>query len=276
MATVPYKTYQQILITNDDQTVYPKLVDLLDSFTRTQMGKDLLTEINSTVHKVTIRAITDQTGSGCSPLDEDQGIVLLARGLKNNDVNCIKNELFAALSKAQKSGVTVSFVVKQIAQGLSPATYQASLNVVKPQNVLVGGPDLDRNANIRLVQLNKLVNGDLTNRDKNFEQAIRRILRPWLQAGRGCSCTVDIDLYRQKQIRSDGTEHARNVVVSLGHELVHAWHYTYGKVLTWFGENLNPDLEEVITVGLPPYNFEKFSENILRSQVQNLDLRLAY
>jgi hypothetical protein len=275
MASVAYKTHPKILVSTNKRSIYPTLVDLLDKLTSVPMGRDMLTEIDATSHSVELRGITDQSGSSCTPLEEERGLVLLATALKQRNAIGIKNELTAALGRARMAGVPTKFLITQIAQGLPPATYIASVNVAPPKGPLPPIAELDRNAAQRLAQLNKLLNGDLTNRDVGFELALRRTLRPWLQAGRGCSCVVEIDLYRATQTRSDGSAHTRDIVVSLGHELVHAWHFTRGKVLTWYGE-APPDLEELMTVGLPPYNFEKFSENMLRGQSVNLDMRLAY
>jgi hypothetical protein len=96
---------------------------------------------------------------------------------------------------------------------------------------------------------------------------LQRTLRPWLQQGRGTPCTIGFDPDQTYPCDADPARRNRPPVIGLAHEMVHAWHFMTGKVLDV--RNWNFDLEEVITTGFAPYNYEPYSENLFRTQFKN-------
>jgi len=70
--------------------------------------------------------------------------------------------------------------------------------------------------------------------------------------------------------------HQRPAAIGLAHELIHALHNSRGvnmKLVAKNGENI----EEIITTGMPPYNFEELSDNKMRTQwPKGLELRENY
>ena len=59
--------------------------------------------------------------------------------------------------------------------------------------------------------------------------------------------------------------HKRPPAIGLAHELIHALHAAQGVDLWWVVKN-NHHLEEVITTGMAPYQYEALSDNKMRTQ----------
>jgi hypothetical protein len=102
-----------------------------------------------------------------------------------------------------------------------------------------------------------------------------RILRPWLTSGPGANATIWFDPDDWKPCAIDPAMKNRHPALGLVHELVHALHSCLGTDMRVRIGNEN--LEEVITTGLPPYQFEEFSDNMFRTQFgKDVDLRMKY
>ncbi len=289
MAYVQYKTFPNIAVENSNAALYHKAINCLDKLAAMRSGGDFLREISGTPHRVEIKPINGNAGSFCEPRDEDRALVLLALAMHTNNVALLKTEMQSALTRAVRSGVTIPHICRQLAIGLPPATYIGAQNVkrpatpavLSPEIIALGGPaimkTLDQAAAACLHKLNDLFEGRYDATKPEFNIGVRRILRNWLQPGRGCACSVEINVERPSQCWSDRTNHMRYPTISMAHELVHAWRFMKGNKLVWYGE-MNQDIEEVIATGLPPYNFEKYSENIFRSQFPggDLEMRTSY
>jgi hypothetical protein len=289
MAYIPYKTYANISVENANAPLYQKAIKCLDKLASMPTGGEFLNDVNGTAHGLQIKPINGNAGSFCQASEENRALVLLALAMRTNNTALLKNEIVSSLGRASRSGVTVAHICKQLAAGLPPATYVGAQNVQRPATpaplspdiIALGGPAimqaLDQAAAACLVKLNDLAEGRYDPGSAEFNIGVRRILRNWLQPGRGTPCSVEINVERPSQCWSDRTNHMRYPTISMAHEMVHAWRFMTGKMLVWGGE-MNQDLEEVIATGLPPYNYEKYSENIFRAQYPDaeLEMRTSY
>jgi len=267
MAFVAFKTYNSIVVDNSNAPLYQKAVTCLTKIDAMSSGPAFLHEINSSGHRVEIAPIA---GGGGSTTQEsgDQAYVLMAQARKSNNAIMMKNELTMAIGR---SHITSAALAAALATGAAPATYVASANVGRPGTA--AGP-----ANTYLGKVEGLLRGELQAGDYALHLGIRRVLRAYLQSGRGADCKVTINVERPSQCWSDGTRHLRYPTICLVHELVHSWRFMTGRALAYLNEQGAQDIEEVITTGLPPYNFEKYSENLFRTQWNGdeLELRTAY
>lgn len=94
--------------------------------------------------------------------------------------------------------------------------------------------------------------------------------------GWGLSPKVKFNPLGQWHCVHDPAMHQRPAAIGLAHELIHALHcmkgIDMGDVIS--GHEM---LEEIITTGFPPYNFEEFSDNKFRTQwPSKLELREKY
>ena len=65
--------------------------------------------------------------------------------------------------------------------------------------------------------------------------------------------------------KGDPAMHKRPPAIGLAHELIHALHAATGVDMWWVVKN-NHRLEEVITTGMAPYQYEEISDNKMRAQ----------
>jgi hypothetical protein len=267
MAFTPFSTYNSIVVDDTNALLHQKAVTCLTKIAAMPSGAAFLSEINSSGHRVEIAPIN---GAGGSTTQEsgDQAYVLMAQARKNNNAIMMKNELTMAMGR---SHMTAAALAAALATGIAPATYIASDNVGRPGTTI--GP-----ANTYLGKIEGLLRGDLQATDFALHLGVRRLLRAYLQPGRGADCKVGINVERPNQCWSDRTRHMRYPTISMVHELVHAWRFMTGRALAYLNEQGAEDVEEVITTGLPPYNFEKYSENLFRTQWSGdeLEMRTAY
>jgi len=103
-----------------------------------------------------------------------------------------------------------------------------------------------------------------------------RLLRPYLTPGRGAASKVSFNHSKTFSCEHDPAMHQRPPAVGLAHELIHALHNSSGINMALAKKN-NENIEELITTGMPPYNFEELSDNKMRTQwPSHLHLRQDY
>jgi hypothetical protein len=66
----------------------------------------------------------------------------------------------------------------------------------------------------------------------------------------------------------------RPPAIGLAHELCHAWRNATGQRLFDDATSCGFDDDEVMTTGFPPYQFERFTENMFRAQFPGMTLPL--
>jgi hypothetical protein len=272
MAWIPFKSYSNILVDDSNRALYEKALKGLEKLEQMRSGRELFGEIAHTLHRLEIKPIDGQAGSSTG-YTTSASYTLLAQAMQADNKTLYKQELTAALGNANHlSGVTKEFVASQLASGLTPITYIGKDNVGAP---VAPGSASTPKAMVRL--LDDLTSGRTDARPARFDDAIQRILREWLTRGRGCASDIEINVERPSQCWSDGQNTLRYPTLCLGHELVHAWRGMTGRRLLVGSQATHNDIEEVITTGLPPYQYEKYSENIFRSQwPDEMGMRTSY
>ena len=109
-----------------------------------------------------------------------------------------------------------------------------------------------------------------------WERDLPRLLRNFLSPGTGSGSDVNFNATKTFHCVDDPAMHQRPPAIGLAHELIHALHNARG-VRFVIDNGAGENLEEIITTGFPPYNFEEFSDNKLRSQwPAHLHLRENY
>jgi Effector protein len=272
MAWIAFKSYNNILVDNANAALYAKAVKGLEKIENMKSGIELLAAIKRALHRLEIKPI-DGPGGSSTGYASSSNYTLLARAIKDQNAVLYQQELTAALGNAErKSGVTKQFVAGQLTSGLTPITYIGAKNVGAAV-----APATATTPKAMLALLDDLTSGRTTTRPAGFDEAIQRILREWLTPGRGCATDIEINVERPSQCWSDGQKTLRYPTLCLAHELVHAWRGMTGRMLLVGSQDDSNDIEEVITTGLPPYNYETFSENIFRTQwPDEMPLRTSY
>lgn len=265
MAYIPYGRYSTIVVDNTTPALYQKCIKSLDRIAALPSGSALMGDIAKTGRRLEINPISGGGGSSCGPAD-DHAFLLIAQAKKQNKGTVIKNELTMAMGRSK---MTTQGLAAALAGGLAPATYIATQNV--------GAPAGTGDAKVYETKIKKLLAGEPQVSDNQLHTGLRRILRAWLTPGRGSNADITINVDRPTQCWSDGQKKLRYPSICLAHEMIHAWRYMSGQFMGYHEEYGDQYIEEVICTGLPPYNFEKYSENLFRSQwPDEMELRVAY
>ena len=255
----------------------------LDRINLLRSGPKLLKAINDTGRKLTIKMAG--TGGNSTSFANDGGPLLVQAILKADGV-MFKNELNAAIGQAKGKGMTLEHLARQLSEGLTPVTYKAASNVVGPQSKVVapaGGNAAaimaaHAHATMRAMgTLQDLMDGRLTleKLPQDWATDLPRVLRPWLTPGRGTDSTISFDPGDWKPCALDPAMKQRHPALGLVHEMIHGYHSATGRNMRVRRNAEN--LEEVITTGLPPYQFEPFSDNLFRTEFgPEVALRMKY
>jgi hypothetical protein len=174
--------------------------------------------------------------------------------------------------------VLLKHVATQLVHGMPLATYDSVENAKKYRSRPIFR-SLNDEITFHREQLETLMrNADSWNAaPPNYEKDLQRIMRSMLPPGTGCNCVIWYDPENIHLCKNSSSE-TRLPVLGLAHEMVHAWRYMTGRALYI---KTPYDIEEVITTGLVPYQYEPYSENLFRTQCQALyapptELRLKY
>ncbi len=223
---------------------------------------------------------TSRRGKGYQPQ--------LLRAIHRHNAALFQASLRDALENARRNGVSLEHVARQLTLGLSPVTYNRhGQNVVRPSTVSLSWFQkhfmnvktiVDRRVAANAQTLIELATGELPlgKLPTAWENHLPRILRIYLTPGAGLSPTVKFNPVGFLHCVDDPAMHQRPPTIGLAHELIHALHCVKG-VNQANNKTGGQKLEEVITTGFPPYNFEEFSDNKLRTQwPAHLQLRKKY
>ena len=119
------------LITMDGTRAYADAVgNCLAVIRNTQDGRTLLDKINAAGFRVKIKDTSG--GNENKPVVEPDAVPKLCRALRANDGALFATELEAALKRAEAAGITRDHYARQLANGLTPATYLGADNSVRP------------------------------------------------------------------------------------------------------------------------------------------------
>jgi hypothetical protein len=278
-----YKTYGRIHI-NGNNAYVNGVTACLDVIESTGDGRRLLQALSSTRHTVTI-SHTD-TGNECAA-QSDSCAPLMTLGIANKDDAKFKNELNVVIGQAKKGSITLEHIARQLAVGLTPATYVGASNVVPPtmkKPAPQGASPQDQMMSVALQTaaamqiLQDLMAGtrSVSNLPADWDYELPRVLRQYLTPGSGGDSKVGFNCTATFHCAHDPAMHLRPPAIGLAHELIHALHNSQGKNMVLIAKN-NENIEELITTGIPPYNYEDFSDNKMRTQwPRQLELRKNY
>lgn len=272
------------VVADGDSTYTSKVIADLKKIVKLSSGVALFQEILKTQYQITI-VMTDP-GSGNGSSYTANASPLLVQAINRSLPDLFKDELKTTLDKAKKSGIPLDFIARQLTEGLTAVTYRAEKNVVQPQSKvstptgLSGSQVMALHAGAAMKSLSVLLefaDGKLTvdQLPAAWKADLPRILRPWLTPGQGASATIWFNPDDTKPCAIDPAMKGRPPMLGLVHELVHALHSCRGTDMRVRIGNEN--LEEVITTGLPPYQFEEFSDNKFRTEFsEDTLLRMKY
>lgn len=285
MAT-QYRGYKNIQINGDAEYV-KQVTSCLDTIGAMHSGGAMFGAINAAAHTMTIGPRDDGFPSNYCDYGTGAGLTLLSQAIARSDMARIRESLAADLGTAARSGLTKQAVAGQLAGGLGAVTYDGAHNIGVPaSNVSIptsergdGPAVMARVANATMqaqATLDEIVSGRRPTLPEGWAQDLQRILRHFLQPGRGTAVTIGFDPTQTYPCDADPARQNRPPLIGLAHEMVHGWRGITGRMLEIQNENF--DIEEVITTGFPPYNSERFSENLFRSQYTGpmLVMRVTY
>lgn len=282
MPAAPYGHGTQIEIKNDDLTYFNKVVEKLDELRAQPLGARLLAEIRK---KVIIVPTAAGRGNMCTSNGNTIFYRLCAafRGADRERYS-VQKELGIALMGAAGAGWTLERIGYTLAGGLSPATVQTCGNLLNPaMQASVGerfqawraGKDVRTARGERIATLIEDVADLKQPYSVLFPQAPRgthrlgdhllRFLRPWLTPGEGSGSRVNFNPDGMLGCMGDNVMKPRPPALGLAHELCHAWRNAVGERLFDDALSCGLDDDEVMTTGFPPYQYEKYSENLFRA-----------
>jgi len=281
-----YKNYSDVIV-DGDVRYCGRVEECLNSIDALTDGKRLLTALCGTAHHVTIVDAAPGGNSTSTAGARDGWRPILLQAMAVNSQNQFQTEMLAALDKAQRGGITVEHLARQLTLGLSPVTYRASANVARPapikftwweKNVTGVKKVMDKRVAGNAETILRLASGEvpLSALPDGWKNDLPRLLRNYLTPGPGASPTVKFNPLGTMHCPHNPSMHGRPPAIGLAHELIHALHCIQG-VNQRDNRIGGEKLEEIITTGFPPYNFEEFSDNKLRTQwPTNLGLREKY
>ena len=271
MPQTPYARYPASRV-EDQQPFHRKVVGLLDVIRGLPLGHRFLSEIQASGKSVSIVPLpAGVTSNKCSAPFHQKFVRLRQTFDRLNDNISLKDELTDALDKAERAGYGRQFLAGQIARGLTPATVRTVNNLVFPPLTKTRGQVADESWALTQV-MERLCSGQMRANQVPYGPAgeygladnLIRLLRPWLRPGTGANSTVYFDPDGQQSCCGERGKRWRPPGIGLAHELCHAWRNATGNRLFDDAVGGKLDDDEVMTTGIPPYNSEKYSENMFR------------
>jgi hypothetical protein len=182
----------------------------------------------------------------------------------------VQGELGWTLMEAAKAGWTLDKIGYTLAAGVSPATVRTIRNLVSGKTL---GETERQHAGRAIAESIERAADCNTAGEINFyagrgqhslSDHLIRFLRPWLRPGTGGGSRVNFNPDSMVSCMGDEMK-PRPPAIGLVHELCHAWRNAAGQRLFDDALSCGLDDDEVMTTGFPPYQYEKFSENLFRS-----------
>jgi hypothetical protein len=288
--------------TTDRRDWMIKITGLLDQIWGIPLGAELMNDIKTTAHKVYVQPALAQSNQ-CAA-SNGNCYVRLRQAYEGIGPFKFDTELTAAFTRAKRAGISLEGVAKRLAGGLSAVTVETSRNVARPlpngagyemrkvdkKGKVVtqkgtGAPvwvDAKVTADSMTALLQGLCNGTRKKMELQMQRGGRRMSddlircfympnpsagNEFLERGAGCNATISFKPDVSESCWLD--EHvSRPPAVGLVHELIHAWRNLHGTRYFMDKEKVSdaptPD-DEVMTTGFPPYQWEKYSENLFRA-----------
>lgn len=281
-----YGAFDFIQVDDSNDAYHTEVVKCLDRIMDMAAAAMMLREMNLTQKTVEIQPLPKGKGNQCNCVKSDR-FVTLVQAFQQSGGFKIKTELKAAIDKAALHGLTKEMIATQLAKGLSPVTVHTDQNVVPVGQYSVDAQNRFKGKKLegkkgRIQQALDLIEGYLTvdnfyysdlsvelssgDKTHTHRHDLIRILKPYCVAGKGAASKVYFDPYKQHACDQDQENTQRPPAIALAHELCHAWRNAAG--LRYFDDRQSNGLndDEVMTTGIPPYLYEKYSENLFRSE----------
>jgi hypothetical protein len=279
-----YKTFARIQIDDGGDAGYlAATTGCLDTIAGIPDGGALLRAICGLSSMVTIKVTTN--GNSCTR-GGDETCPPLTRALRDKNAATFSKELTAAVTNAKQKGIPIEHFARQLSMGMTPVTYRSQDNVVRPGQTPATAGVAPQNIayaqgmaiGTTIQTLKDLMSGacPVGKLQNDWLFHLPRLFRSYMTPGRGAGSTVNFNSTKTFHCVDDLAMYQRPPAVGLAHELIHALHNSQGINLALVVQN-NQKLEEVVTTGMPPYNFEGISDNKMRTQwPTNLELRENY
>ncbi|MCI0422428.1 MAG: hypothetical protein L0312_24945 [Acidobacteria bacterium] len=220
-------------ILNPQQSYIDTVVELLDEIRVSALGANLISSIVAEAHQIFITIPSKHVDEGmramrCSPSATEHGadtgifLKLIGDVIQNNQV-AARTELTGALQTAQMLGInTAAIVATAIQLAQSTANVQSCGGPVGPPVAIPA-----RALNLTVPMVTNWSNGTTPIADNAFDlRYLALSLERWLTRGPGAPCTIKFDPW----IKCDGLIR-RPPIVSLFHELVHAYYNVKGMTI---------------------------------------------
>ncbi|BDC49091.1 hypothetical protein F183_A14070 [Bryobacterales bacterium F-183] len=273
---VPYAHCTAITV-DDSQPFHRLVTEYLDTIRSLAVGNELLTAIQNSNKRVGIAPLRPgDSGNKCVAHNATKYYRLrqALMGIRDHGGGILvplAEELTLTLDAAEKAGHSRMFLCKQIAQGLTPATVRTINNLVhRPTGA--SRSEINDTAWGLAQFLEKLANGKMGPTDipvepagtYRFSDLLIRLLHPWLRPGAGSNSGIYYDPRNTVSCAGDRGMAWRPPGIGLAHELCHAWRNATGQRMFDDAQACGLDDDEVMTTGIPPYQYEPFSENKFR------------
>jgi hypothetical protein len=281
MARTPYVHCNVIQVTSDNATYHQKAVACLNQINATRVGQDLYGELVRLGKTIVIApTAAPNEGNKCTS-GGDAVFYRLRAALRDSPVYTIQRELGLALMGAAAAGWTIEKIGYTLAVGLSPATVRTINNQVNVNTMTEGARRMVGERIADLIE--QAADGGSAAPLKNAPRGshsladlVVRFLRPWMAPGTGAGSRVNFNPDSLLSCMGDRMKR-RPPAIGLAHELCHAWRNAAGQRLFDDALSCGLDDDEVMTTGFPPFQYEKFSENLFRSQWRTkLEMRVNY
>jgi hypothetical protein len=275
-------TLNFIKIKDDDATYFTKVKTTLGSLDALPLGQALLTEINHQAKNVFIVPTASPASGNMCTSGGDTIFYRLVAAFRGAQDMSVQTELGRALMGAAAAQWTLERIGVTLAGGLSPVTVRTVHNVKATTFMTTGARQTVGS------QIADLIEAVADGRSQptalfgaprgthSVGHELIRFLRPWLQPGTGAGSRINFNPDSLLGCMGDKMR-KRPPEIGLAHELCHAWRNAMGQRLFDDATSCGLDDDEVMTTGFPPYQYEKFSENLFRvAWGHNLPLRENY
>ena len=278
--------FQHIRLGGSDDEFHDQIEGLLDQIAATRIGNELLTAINTNkngnllwIGKTSSGNITQVVSNDISQLDRP---FVKLRGL-------IRDLIQASGDRGMREAVSAEFAVtfaraerrgrgKRILAGRLARSPLAVLDTTTARNRLIM-----QNADQKAAPTDPFIAvlDDLADPDGNwyvdslkeasgtysFGDILMQVLHRDLSSGEGQTAKIMFNPDAAQSCVGDGQMRPRPIIVGLFHELVHGYRNVRGRRL--FDDFMSCQLpdDELMTTGITPYSYVKFTENKFRAEL---------
>lgn len=284
MGRVKYKTVRgfeldHILLTDTDATWLSKVKAMLDDLYVFSVGHHLLNDINDTKKTIVIIPPPNAQGGHTNMCVSGGDTIFyrLVAAFRQSTNYSVRAELGYALMHAAAAGWTLKKISDTVAMGMTPATVRTAQNLRPP----VGARPLTGDQIAKMIEdvadgADAVILQNTMNGQHTLEYDLLRFLRHWLKPGSGAGSKVWFNPDGLVACMGDKMK-KRPPAIGLAHELCHAWRNAVGQRLFDDAQGSKVDDDEIMTTGFPPYQYEKYSENLFRTAWgRTMDLRVNY